>query len=235
MLRTQHLAVGYPRKTLLKDVQLTAGKSECIALLGLNGSGKSTLLRTLAGFLAPQSGEVFWQEASLHSISAAERAKLMAVVTTERFKTGNMTVFEVVSMGRYPHTGLLGNLNDADLLSVQSAIGECALNGLEDAFYAELSDGQKQRVLIARALAQETPAILLDEPTSFLDIKGKAEVFGLMGQLQNRLVIFSTHEIDKAVEVATRLWVIDVSGDIHDLPSKGVDTRGDIYHLLGFE
>lgn len=235
MLRTQNLAVGYPRKMLLNDVQLTAGKSECIALLGLNGSGKSTLLRTLAGLHAPQNGEVFWQQSSLNTISASERAKLMAVVTTERFKTGNMSVFEVVSMGRYPYTSLLGQLSDADLASVQSAISECALDGLGEALFAELSDGQKQRVLIARALAQETPAILLDEPTSFLDIKGKAEVFGLMGQLQNRLVIFSTHEIDKAVEVATRFWVIDEAGAIHDLPGGSVELSVNIYRLLGFE
>lgn len=235
MLCTQNMAVGYPGKCLLKNVQLSADNSECIALLGLNGSGKSTLLYTLAGFLSPLSGKVSWRNSALSSIPASERAELMAVVTTERFKTGNMSVFEVVSMGRFPYTGLLGRLSEGDQISVATAISECGLEGLEGAFFAELSDGQKQRVLIARALAQETPAVLLDEPTSFLDIKGKAEVFGLLGKLHNRMVIFSTHEIDQAIKVATRFWVIDDRGVIRDLPNSDAEIKQNIHRILGFQ
>lgn len=233
MLRAEHIAIGYSKKTILSDLNFSADSGERIALLGLNGTGKSTLLRTLAGLLRVKSGSVKLAGEDINVLRSDERARRLAVVTTERMKTGNMTAFEVVSMGRYPYTGIFGRLNAADEEAIRASLETCGVLDLQEQFFAELSDGQKQRTLIARALAQETPVILLDEPTSFLDVRGKAEVFDLLRKLPEKLILFSTHEVERAMEVASRCWVIDEDGGFHDLPVSSGQERANIRAKLG--
>lgn len=233
MLSAKNIAVGYERHTILEDVDFSASKGERIALLGLNGTGKSTLLLSLAALLPLKKGTVSWNEQSIADCSAGDRAKLLAVVTTDRLKTGSMTGFEVAAMGRYPFTGLFGRLKHEDEQIVADAMEQCGLSGLQSHPFAQLSDGQKQRALIARALSQQTPLILLDEPTSYLDVRGKTEVFELISRLNDQLVIFSTHEVERACRVATRCWVIDEQGKFHDLPASGEGIPDKIRHHLG--
>lgn len=233
MLRAEHIAIGYPKKTLLSDLSFSAESGERIALLGLNGTGKSTLLRTLAGLLTAKSGSVKLEAEDLNALRSDERARRLAVVTTERLKTGSMTAFEVVAMGRYPYTGMFGRLNAKDEEAIHASLQICGVLDLQQQLFAELSDGQKQRTLIARALAQETPVIILDEPTSFLDVRGKAEVFDLLKRLPEKLILFSTHEVERATEVASRCWVIDEDGGFHDLPVTSDQDRANIRAKLG--
>lgn len=233
MLRAEHIAIGYPKKTILAELNFSAKSGERIALLGLNGTGKSTLLRTLAGLLPVKSGSVQLGNQDINTLRSDERARRLAVVTTERMKTGNMIAFEVAAMGRYPYTGMFGRLNATDAEAIRLALETCGVQDLQKQLFAELSDGQKQRTLIARALAQETPVILLDEPTSFLDVRGKAEVFDLLGKLPEKLILFSTHEVERATAVASRCWVIDEDGGFHDLPVESDSDRANIYTKLG--
>lgn len=233
MLSAKHMAVGYPQRTVLSDLQFVANPGERIALLGLNGTGKSTLLLTLAGLLPVKSGAIYWEERDLIQLSAADRAAIIAVVTTDRFKAGNMTAYEIAAMGRYPFTGMFGKLSVSDHEKIEQAIATCGLEQLEHRKFDQMSDGQKQRVLIARALAQETPVILLDEPTSFLDIRGKAEVFDLLAQLPDKLILFSTHEVERALDISTRCWIIDENNIFHDLAAGSSLNAARVHDILG--
>ncbi len=225
MLQAEHITIGYPKKTILSELNFSANVGERIALLGLNGTGKSTLLRTLAGLLPVKSGKVKLADHDIYALRSDERARRLAVVTTERIKTGSMTAYEVAAMGRYPYTGMFGRLNTADEEAIRASLETCSVLDLEQQLFAELSDGQKQRTIIARALAQETPIILFDEPTSFLDVRGKAEVFDLLKRLPGKLILFSTHEVERATDIATRCWVIDEQGGFHDIP---IDSNKDL-------
>jgi len=233
MLSAQNISVGYDKQVILNEISLSAARGERIALLGLNGTGKSTLMLSLAGLLPLLSGEVCWGDEKLSQLASADRSKLRAIVTTDHFKTGNMSLFEVVAMGRYPYTGLFGKLNEEDVETVNRVLETCGLTEIQERLFEQLSDGQKQRSLIARALTQETPMLLLDEPTSFLDVRGKAEVFDLLSSLRNQLVVFSTHEVEKAMQVATRYWVIDSGGVLHDINASDNSAESNIRRLLG--
>lgn len=234
MLQASDIAVGYPEKTILQGVSLSADKGERIALLGLNGTGKSTLMLSLAGLLPLKSGEVQLNGQAMRDMSSSARAAQLAVVTTDRFKTGNMTAREVVAMGRYPYTGMFGKLKANDIHAVDKATEICGLRNIQGQMFSQLSDGQKQRAMIARAIAQETPVVLLDEPTSFLDVRGKVEVFQLLSHLNDRLVVFSTHEVQLAEKVASRFWAIGDNGAVHDFEADA-DTRLNIRQALGLE
>ncbi len=233
MLSAKNITVGYEGHAVLQNVSISADSGERIALLGLNGTGKSTLLLSLATLLPVLKGDIYWGAQSLSELSAEDRARLVAVVTTDRVKTGSMTTREVVAMGRYPYTGMFGKLSAEDEHIVSQVADQCGLIGLYDQPFSNLSDGQKQRALIARALAQQTPLILLDEPTSFLDVRGKKEVFDLLAQLDDQLVIFSTHEVESAVKVASRCWVIGENGKCNDVPVSGVESGRKIREALG--
>lgn len=233
MLKVSHISVGYPQRTILSDLSFSARSGERIALLGLNGTGKSTLLLTLAGLLDSKSGSMYWHDQDLDLLTAVDRAAMIAVVTTDRFKGGNMTVYDIAAMGRYPFTGMFGKLSKADHALIAQALDVCGLQHLGKRLFDQLSDGQKQRVLIARALVQQTPIIVLDEPTSFLDIRGKAEVFELISQLPDKLILFSTHEVERALEVCSRCWIIDEERNFHDVTNRPPLGALQVKDLLG--
>lgn len=183
------------------------------ALLGTNGAGKSTLLRTLAGLQPPLAGDIFWEGNSLASLTPEERAKRLSIVLTVRPETGNLTVREVVALGRLPHRqGLWGSRNAAaDAEAVESAMRLTTTSTWSERPVSRLSDGERQRVFIAKALAQETPLILLDEPTAFLDYPSRVQFFNLLRRLTNEMgktVLLSSHDVELAAAHADRILLL---------------------------
>ena len=182
-------------------------------LLGTNGAGKSTLLRTLAGLQPPLAGDIFWEGNSLASLTPEERAKCLSIVLTVRPETGNLTVREVVALGRLPHRqGLWGSRNAAaDAEAVERAMRLTTTSAWSERPVSRLSDGERQRVFIAKALAQETPLILLDEPTAFLDYPSRVQFFNLLKRLTNEMgktVLLSSHDVELAAAHADRILLL---------------------------
>lgn len=182
-------------------------------LLGTNGAGKSTLLRTLAGLQPPLAGDIFWEGNSLASLTPEERAKRLSIVLTMRPETGNLTVREVVALGRLPHRqGLWGSRNAAaDAEAVERAMRLTTTSAWSERPVSRLSDGERQRVFIAKALAQETPLILLDEPTAFLDYPSRVQFFDLLKRLTNEMgktVLLSSHDVELAAAHADRILLL---------------------------
>ena len=183
------------------------------ALLGTNGAGKSTLLRTLAGLQPPLAGDIFWEGNSLASLTPEERAKRLSIVLTVRPETGNLTVREVVALGRLPHRqGLWGSRNaEADAEAVERAMQLTTTSAWSERPVSRLSDGERQRVFIAKALAQETPLILLDEPTAFLDYPSRVQFFNLLKRLTNEMgktILLSSHDVELAAAHADRILLL---------------------------
>ena len=220
VLQADNLTIGYPgaRGTARVvaaglDVALPAGMLVC--LLGPNGVGKSTLLRTLAGMQPPLAGEVFLQGQPLRAYSARMLAQQLSVVLTERVQVGLLTAYELVTLGRHPYTPWTGRLADADHEVVRRSLALVGAAALAPRKVQELSDGERQKVMIARALAQEPALIMLDEPTAFLDLPRRVEVMGILRDLahaQGRAVLLSTHDLDLALRSADRLWLLTPAG-----------------------
>lgn len=205
MFEIQDLAVGYSGKTVLEHISLNLSRGRFISLLGPNGAGKTTLLRTLARLLEPVAGTVLLHNRRLEDYRQEELAKLQAVVLTDKVSPGLFTVFDFVSQGRYPHTGFLGMLKDRDKEAVNEALAQ--VNAVDFAFRPldQLSDGERQKIMLARALAQEPRVILLDEPTMHLDLKHRMEVMNILQRLcreKKITVVASLHDVDIAAKVS---------------------------------
>ncbi len=215
ILETRSLAIGYHQKSKLlcvaDNLNLKLESGKLISLVGANGIGKSTLLRTLSGVQKPISGSVLIQNQDLRKQNPLQMAKQMALVLTEKIPAGNLNVFELVALGRQPYTNWLGQLSETDLQTIQEAIRLTKIEHLITKKQHEISDGQLQKVLIARALAQDTPIIILDEPTTHLDINHKVAVFRLLKNLAdttNKCIFFSTHDIDLAIQLSDEMVVM---------------------------
>ena len=201
---TQNLAVGYGAP-LLRDIALHAERGKILALIGPNGAGKSTLLKTLAGQLAAQGGAVLLDGQDLTAYTPNARARKLALMLPHTARTELTSCFEVAAAGRYPYTGRLGILSDADRQQVHDALCLVRAEELEDRDFARISDGQRQRVLLARAVCQQPEILLLDEPTSFLDIRHKLELLSTLKELvteRQLAVVLSLHELDLAQRVS---------------------------------
>ena len=182
-----------------------------VSLLGANGAGKSTLLRTLAGFQPPLAGKVLIDGRNLHSLSPAERSKAVSVVLTERVEVPYMKVEDLVGMGRSPYTGFFGRLDKEDRAIVAEAIGMVGIAHLAQRTVDTLSDGERQKALLAKALAQQTPIILLDEPTAFLDFHAKVSTLRLLLRLAhetNKTIFLSLHDVEMAIQLSDALWIV---------------------------
>jgi iron complex transport system ATP-binding protein len=220
ILTTHDLSVGYTvsrrkHETVLAHLNLALQPGEFACLLGPNGAGKSTLLRTLGGVQAPLAGSTHIGGADVHTLSRLALARLLSVVLTDRLEIGNLTAYDLVSFGRHPHTGLLGRLSPADHRVVQWAMHVTRCTALADRAIARMSDGQRQRILIARALAQEPQVMFLDEPTAFLDLPTRVEITGLLRRLARDVglaVLLSTHDLDLALRLADTLWLVTRDG-----------------------
>ena len=214
-IRLSGLAIGYPGKHSVKIVaegiteSLHSGELTC--LIGENGAGKSTLLRTLSGFLPALSGEITIMGKPLRDYREKELATVIGVVLTEKTNLQNMTVAELVGMGRSPYTGFWGRLSADDRQKVDAALAMVGIAALRDRLVQTLSDGERQKVMIAKALAQETPIIFLDEPTAFLDYPSKVEILHLLHRLSSEMgktIFLSTHDLELALRVADRVWLM---------------------------
>ena len=209
---TENLNVGYDKKVVVEQVNICANRGELICLLGPNGSGKSTILRTLTGLQPPVTGRVEINGMDIATIKKAELAKKMAIVLTEQVSLGLLTVFEIASMGRYPHTNFMGKLSKEDESIVDEALDLVDAGMLKNRYYFELSDGEKQKVMIARALVQEPELIVLDEPTSHLDVRHKVEVVSILRKLcleKGITVVLSLHDIDIAIKGCQKILLIE--------------------------
>jgi iron complex transport system ATP-binding protein len=216
-----NLAIGYTNrhsvKTVAEGITETIYNGELTCLLGENGAGKSTLLRTLSGFLPPLSGEISILGRPLNVYKEKELATVIGVVLTERTNLQNMTVEELVGMGRSPYTGFWGRLSAEDRTKVMEALELVGITALRGRLVQTLSDGERQKVMIAKALAQETPIIFLDEPTAFLDYPSKVEILRLLGRLSRdfgKTIFLSTHDLELALRVADRVWLMSRQGGV---------------------
>lgn len=192
------------------SVELTASSLTC--LLGPNGGGKSTLLKTLTGVIPPISGEIEINGVYMKSLDRMEIARIVSVVLTEKGHYNAMTGLDLVAMGRTPYTGFFGRLKKIDRDKINEAIEMTGVANLLDKKLTAVSDGERQKLFIAKALAQDTPFIVLDEPTAFLDFPSKVEIFKLMKKLanqQNKTVLMSTHDLDIALPLSDNLWLLD--------------------------
>jgi iron complex transport system ATP-binding protein len=212
----QRLTIGYKtkkyQKNLISEISTKLYAGEIIALMGSNGSGKSTLLRTLTGFQFPLSGDVLLNGRNINEFSMRQKAGVISFVSTEPVRVGNMTVFDLVGLGRYLYSGWWGNLSDEDLGMINHCLNITGMKDFDNRQLNSLSDGERQRAMIARALAQDTPVILLDEPTAFLDVRNKYEIIHLLRKLareQQKAVVFSTHDFNISLGMADKIWLIN--------------------------
>lgn len=213
-LETEKLSVGYDGKPLIRDVCLQVQRGKIVTLIGPNGSGKSTILKTIVGQLSKISGTVLLEGAPMERCGQKEIAKRMAILMTERIHPELMTCYDVVSTGRYPYTGALGLLGKEDKRIVEESLELVHGRDMADRPFDAISDGQRQRILLARALCQTPEIIVLDEPTSYLDIRYKLELLTILKTMvreKNLAVLMSLHELDLAQRVSDT--VVCVSGD----------------------
>ncbi len=237
-IRLKDLAIGYHerrhgKKYIAQGINASLNGGELTCLLGANGAGKSTLLRTLSGFIPPLEGEVMLLGKGLHEYSPNEQAKQISVVLTEKPDLQQMTVSELAGMGRSPYTNFWGKMSATDHEITNRALEMVGMKGFASRKAATLSDGERQKVMIAKALAQETPVIFLDEPTAFLDYPSKVETMLLLRQLAHdtgKTIFLSTHDVELALQTADNLWLMKrkptpqplIVGSPRELADKGI-------------
>ncbi|EGC21028.1 ABC transporter ATP-binding protein [Prevotella multiformis] len=206
VIRLSHLSVGYsPSLPVISGINAVVRSGQLTCLTGDNGIGKSTLLKTLTGFLPKLGGELLLDGREVGTFSQRELARQVSIVLTQKPDIQNLTVEEVAGLGRSPYTGFFGRLHDADRTVIADALAAVGIEPLRHRMIQTLSDGERQKVMIAKALAQQTPAILLDEPTAFLDFPSKAETFRLLQRMahdRDKLILLSTHDLGLAVRFA---------------------------------
>ncbi len=240
-LELQHLTIGYGRTRrndsgeLLRDVSLAAPAGELIALLGRNGTGKSTLLRTLSGVRKPVKGHVLIDGKDIFGLTPRELSRLVSTASTDNPGVAHLNAGQLVAMGRAPYTGWLGSLAEDDRRAVAAALDAVGMTSFAAASLDTLSDGERGRVMIARALAQDTPVVLLDEPTAFLDVPNRHQITRLLASLAHatgKLILFSSHDLATVLEFADRLWILDGGGIIDTTPAE-IAQNGDLERIFG--
>ena len=234
--QTKDLSVGYNGNSLIHDINIGIDKGEIVTLIGPNGSGKSTILKSITRQLKVVGGNVIFDDTSLLKLPYKELASKMAVVLTERIRTELMTCHDIVATGRYPYTGRLGILTQEDERLVEEAMQAVHAQELGNRDFNAISDGQKQRVLLARAICQDPDVIVLDEPTSFLDVKYKLELLSIlerMARQKNITVIMSLHEIDLAQKISDKIICVKGETISHYGSPEDVFTEEIIRELYG--
>ena len=229
------LVIGYPSHEVAGPINVVLREGELCCLLGANGAGKSTLLRTLATFQPPLSGEMRLNDRPIEDYSPHELSTLIGIVLTERLRTPGITVRDMVAMGRSPYTNFWGRLTEEDQKEIDKAISLVGIEALSARQIATLSDGERQKVMIAKALAQQTPIVLLDEPTAFLDFPSKVEIMLLLGRLAHEMgktVLISTHDLDLALQTAYRLWLMGRSEGLR-IKGEGLRIKGEGLRIKG--
>lgn len=236
VLQTKSLQIGYKTKSkttsIAQYINISLNKGELVGLVGANGIGKSTFIRTLTKVQPLLKGNILLNNIDLQHYNNLELAKVLSVVLTENVPSKNLSVFELVALGRHPYTNWVGNLNTKDLEAVNLALEQTNILHLSEKKCFELSDGQLQKVMISRALCQDTSLIILDEPTSHLDMYHKAYILKLLKNLTkdtNKTILFSSHEIDLAIQLCDKIIVMTPDSVVYDTPcnliSKGAFTN----------
>jgi len=230
VISANNLSIGYRNKSgdacIASDINLEIDEGELVGLIGVNGVGKSTLLRSLSGVQPFLKGEVSILNKNLHKLSSEDLAKTISVVLTEQPISKNLSVSELIALGRQPYTNWIGSLSKEDRYKIQTAIELVNIEALKDKRCFELSDGQLQKVLIARALAQDTPFIILDEPTTHLDMYHQAYVLKLLKKLTtetNKSILFATHEINLALQLCDKIIIMENNKVIAGSPKELIE------------
>ena len=234
MIQLHDFSIGYGERTLLHEVEAAIPKGSLTALIGRNGTGKSTLLRAIAGLNRRYTGEILLDGRDISDMRADEMAKTLAFVTTERTRIANLKCEDVVAVGRAPYTNWLGQLQGEDKEKVDNAMHLVGMDSYAEKTMDKMSDGECQRIMIARALAQDTPVILLDEPTAFLDLPNRYELCLLLRKLtqkEGKCILFSTHDLDIALSLCDTIMLID-NPQLYSLPTNEMITSGHIERLF---
>ncbi len=225
ILQTSNLSIGYTSKkeknSIASNINLSLEKGKLIALIGANGIGKSTLLRTITGIQKPLSGTVFLNKKNIHELDSLTLAQNLSVVLTEKLPPSNLTVWELVALGRQPYTNWIGTLTENDITKINEAIALTQIEHSASKKHYEISDGQLQIALISRALAQDTPLIILDEPTTHLDLLHKVALLKLLKKLTQeteKCILFSTHDIDMAIQLSDEMIIMTPETTLQDEP-----------------
>jgi len=209
ILDIKSLSIGY-QSEIQKDINVELYEGQFVCLIGPNGIGKSTFLKTISNVIPAISGEVILQEENLLNLNSKDLSKLISLVLTDHIDGFNLRAIDVIRMGRYPHTGFWGKLNSEDVKIIEEYVRQIEIENLINRQFSELSDGEKQKVMIAKALVQQAPLMLLDEPTAFLDFPTKANLLVLLRKLaknNNLGIILSTHDIELALKTADQIWL----------------------------
>lgn len=220
-MRTINLSVGYKRPIVAGlNLSLPMGVT---ALLGRNGAGKTTLIKTLTGSILPIMGDVILNGKSVRNYSKRELAKYVSLVSTDYHSAGGLRLKEFVALGRIPYMGRMGILSADDREKVHEAMNRVGISGKADEYVSRLSDGERQKGMLARVLVQETPIIIMDEPFSFLDVSSRLELYALIDNLskeENKSVLFSTHEITEALRMVGNIWMFTIDGFAEGSPER---------------
>ncbi len=233
-IRLNHLSIGYERRTLLQEVSASLPQGTLTALIGRNGTGKSTLLRAIAGLGEITGGTIELCGHPLSTLTPTQRATTVSFVTTDKIRIANLACEDVVALGRAPYTNWIGRMQQADREIVAQALEQVGMADFAHKTMDCMSDGECQRVLIARALAQDTPVILLDEPTAFLDLPNRYSLATLLGRLAHdakKCILFSTHDLDVALSLCDAISLIDTPA-LHHLSTDTMTHSGLIERLF---
>lgn len=238
ILSVDSLRIGYRsgknENVLLPPLKARANFGELIAVIGRNGIGKSTLLRTLTGLQQPLGGDIFYYRRNIKDYTRIELAQKVGYISTEIVKVSNMRVYDLVSLGRFPHTNWIGKVEGRDHEIIMDALKKTSMISFAQKFVSELSDGERQKAMIARILAQDTGIMVMDEPTAFLDVASKYEILHLMHLLSgsgNKTIIFSTHDLQMAISQADKIWLILENELIEGAP-EDLMLAGEFDHLF---
>ena len=242
-LSIENLAIGYAGKTgklklLQKNVNEKLTEGDFVCLLGPNGCGKSTLLRVMAGMQVPVNGKILIDNNEIQQLTNEERCKLLSVVLTDNSAVGNITISEIVALGRYGYTNWIGSLGIKDRQIISESLENVSLTEFENRRFDTLSDGEKQRTFIAKGLASDAPLMLLDEPTAHLDIPNKVGILTLLRQLtrnSHRSVLVATHELDLALRLADEIWLMMPDQTIFKGTPEELIASGNLDKVFGNE
>lgn len=238
LFEAQSLHIGYQeknaKKILQRDISVSLKQGEIVSLMGQNGVGKTTFIKTISGLLPPLDGEVFYEQKNLTEYTGKELAKKLAVVLTEKPFSLNISVIELIAIGRHPYSGLMGSLSKRDKEVIDWAINETHVSYLADKKLYQLSDGQLQKVMIARALAQESQLILLDEPAAHLDLYNKIEVMTLLRKIANngKGILISTHDMQLSTQLSDRLWLFNFNEKVREGVPEDLILNGTLERTL---
>ena len=230
VLKTNDLLIGYGNKAILPPINITLKEGDLVALIGPNGAGKSTLFKTLTAHIKQIEGNIELMGKDLSNYSSKEKARLIGLVLTSRPDDMFLTVYDVVASGRSPYTNYFGKIKKEDEIIIHESLEIVGINNLKNRYFETLSDGEKQKVMIAKTIAQNTPIIFMDEPTAFIDYPSKIELFSLMKMLtkeRNKTIIFSSHDLELLLRYTDDLWLLSkgkelISGKKSELMDKGI-------------